>query len=565
MNTHNAPKSCANFPELLRPYCFRNLKYRYWGRDYHLASSQELFSATQIDRGSQLLLQSLLPPTAAQGAAGPLASLLDKAFDARPFQAQGAERAAPQEAPDQAGRARLEIWDWGCGIGTLGLLVQGHCAQVLARRNKLRARGGLAAQQLNCELRVFDRDALALAFCAANWRANISPELGFSPSLHLTPGIWGEEPLAPDEPATTQLVLSNVPAKLGEPVLRQVLPALAASGATYVAVVIVAPLRHLLEAAAAAGQIEILQLSGSGDHCVIHYRQAKNAQNPAAQTSVRQLPAALKLYKRGESCFALERRGRSFNLRKSARPKDKSRKLEGERQGPARQLGEAPASPCRKISSWLLHWPFRSAYGLPDFERPSYGLEQQVRLLAQRNWGGRILLWQPGHGHLACFLTLKPGCQVRHIDLAGRDRLGLIFAQHNLKNLANFTDRPIPEMAIHSLACCEAMPLGPVPADGSSGPGDRDGDGNGDRHGGRHQNKQGWDLIVLPLEDKLSWPKAEALRSWLERQAPHTWLCIQGRSHSIQQLQQLPGWTPPKATAREELRGHGLRTQLWHN
>ncbi len=507
------PPSVERCPALLRPYSYKMITYRYWGRDYHLLSSQQLFSATQIDRGSQLLLKSLLPDYRLGDSV--LQLLLRQAL--------------------ASAESRLDIWDWGCGIGPLGLMVQGHLAQLLQKHNKQRQ--SQVPQHLDSALRVFDCDALALAFTQVNWQYNIQSKLCssasgstvFSPSLQLSPDLWGEEGYT-QVGVMPQLVLSNIPAKLGEPVLRRMLPALAISTKSYVAIVIVARLRHLLEEAAALGQIEILHLAGSGDHCVVHYRQHVLEDKLGPKAGFRIGPI-VKLYKRGESCFSLEHKGNALQLRKSPRPP---------KQG-------SPLS--RKISrsKWLLCWPFDSAYGLPDFDQPSYGLELMLTLLARYNWGGRVLLWEAGHGHLACFLALKPGCHVEHIDFAGRNRLGLLFGQYNVENLQCWGVE-VPSLSIHSLPCLEAMPLPATWQDTT----------DGEACAVKGPAKC-WSLVVLPLQDK--YPKLAALLGWLDQLATDTWLCLQGPSHLVKQFQSLRAWS--LAHTKAQIKGHGLLAQLW--
>ncbi len=499
MNLKAPQAALTNFPAALRPYCHKILRHRYWGRDYQLLSSQQLFSATQIDRGSQLLLASLLPRPDGE-------AVIERLL-------HGATEAQTTQEP-----RRLAIWDWGCGIGTLGLLAQGHAAQVFASLQKL----GLQAS-LDCELRVFDRDALALAFCEANWRCAQKlreKDAGFSPRFTVTPDIWGEAEILPPERPAAHLVLSNVPAKLGEPVLRLLLPELAAAPESYVAAVIIAPLRHLFDEAEARGKIEILHRSGSGDHSVYHYRR----QVPPAESGPRrvfQLPPALELYKRGESCFALERRGRSVHLRKY----------------PHQAAGQPPLSPAERQTGTTvqLSWPFHSAYGLPDFEQPGHALELQVRLLSRRNWGGRVLIWEPGHGHLACFLAQKPGSHIRHIDLAGRDRLALLFARHNLENLHNFPGGASPSCAIHSLPCPELLR--------------------------EEMDSSAWDLAIFNLPDKYSPEQSGALNDWIERTSclhPNSRICLLGRSQALRHIR--PKHEHPFCVA--ELRAHGLVARL---
>ena len=95
-----------------------------------------------------------------------------------------------------------------------------------------------------------------------------------------------------------RLVLSNVPAKLGEPVLRKMLPALAMAS-DYVAIVIVAPLRHLLEESAAMGQIEILPPSGLWRPLCVPLSPSNWGHADWGENGIGLGPVA-KLYKRGE-------------------------------------------------------------------------------------------------------------------------------------------------------------------------------------------------------------------------------------------------------------------------
>ncbi|MEM9423888.1 MAG: hypothetical protein AAF975_03760 [Spirochaetota bacterium] len=514
------PPSADAAPPSVRGYVYKTLSYRYWGRDYRFYSSRELFSAAQIDRGSQLLLSSLLPDDRGKGV---LKRLL----------------AAALSCP----HACVAVDDWGCGIGPLGVMAQGHLGQLYAKylqHTLQHTQPPAAPRSLACALRLFDRDALALEFARSNWEANRnaltgggeSGSGGYFPTLEVRTGIWGEESLRPaaaDLPAGDgpHLVLSNIPAKLGEPVLRRILPALAATPSTYVAIVIVAPLRRFVEEAAERGILELLHRCGSGDHCVLHYRQGPKW-NGSRDTSDRSafgypctlegdiiedkdpsdpsaLPHPLRLYRRGRAGFVW--RGGSLQ----------------------------PYLPEEDTELRGCHWAFDAAYGLPDFDRPGHSLQLLLTALGRKNGGRRALLWQPGHGHAACFLVRKWG--LRQLDLAGRDRLALLFAQHNVENHSGLRHSVSTE--IYHLPYIEALPQG-----------------------------TDWGLVVLPIDDPGEGGSDPAVAAWLSALPAGTLLCLLGRRNRLSGPQFLPrllpssAWNGPSVTGIS-LHSHGWGVQVW--
>lgn len=496
---------------IVRAYHYRQLEFRYWGRSYFLDSSQALFSAAQIDRGSSLLLKSIQE------------SALLENMVADYWQAQ------------QGGQLSFDIWDWGCGIGVLGTCAQGYLQQIWQRQCKLALREERPAAKLRSTLHCSDRDGLALHFSQHNWQANI-PALNDELqqlSLNCLNGIWGEdavEQALAESQGHPALVLSNIPAKLGNPVLQTVIPQLALSlPQAVVAMVIVSPLRELAEEAIRNAGLELLHFSGSGDHSIFHYRcpaGLASSQAPYFETFS-------KLYKRNtHNLFRVERRGNSYHV--------KSQELT-KRQGPT---GEIAAS--GRQAKWDLSWSFDSAFGLGDFDSPSFGLSQAVQVLGQRNWGGKLLIWEPGHGHLAQFLLHKPGSQVQQVQLFGRDRLGLLYSDHNISRSLG------PDFSsYHQVACpSQILPLylshdkqetkSPKPEE---------------------KRREKHPLLIFTLDESLNKTQQQLWKETLLQLPSGSWVFLQAKTHILQRLNlsQLSHWA-----LKHELRGHGLLSQLYY-
>ena len=326
----NAPAAAA--APVLSDYLHKTVAFRFEGHTLRLALSQSLFSSYDVDTGSRLLLASV----------------------------------ARQLAEQPGEQRRLQsILDLGCGTGVLGLaLAKRFAAAVTAR----------------------DRDALALAVTAHNAAAN-GIECATRGGLDTTDFDGAREP------AGYQLVVANLPAKAGAPVLARLLAgaAEAAVPGGRVAVVVVANLAEAVRRAFSAVAELIHEQRGRG-HTVFHGRPRRPfAPAPAA---------ALAAYRR--------------------------------------HRGEVTVAG--------LSYPLATVYGLPDFDTPSH-LTQLTAALLQRSsalppaapaaWS--ILAWNPGQGHLPVWLArvrraaegAPPPSELR-FTLVSRDALQLLAARANL-------------------------------------------------------------------------------------------------------------------------------------
>ena len=145
-------------------YANKRVEFRFRGRKLDLSLSHALFSAADVDTGTRFLLR-----------------FLSRRWD----EDLAAGRALPSS-----------VLDSGSGVGVIGIAVASALLAEGVRDPRVRAQ---------------DRDALAAAFTAENARANgIGPEVLAS---------YAEPLLAGPAGARWDLILSNVPAKAGNPVL----------------------------------------------------------------------------------------------------------------------------------------------------------------------------------------------------------------------------------------------------------------------------------------------------------------------------------------------------------
>ena len=314
----------------MKEYLHKTVAFRFEGHTLRLALSQSLFSSHDVDSGTRLLLASV---------ARELAAHLDEQ------------------------RRLRSILDLGCGTGVLGL--------ALAKR--------FAAALTAC-----DRDALALAVTSHN-----AAENGVACTTR-----GGVDTVALDgsrEPAVHQLVVANLPAKAGAPVLARLLAAAAEATAPggRVAVVVVDPLAE--EVRRGLGAVaELIHEHHGKRHTVFHGRPHAPARTPAT--------TVLTAYRRHHG----------------------------------------------EVAVAGLSYPLVTVYGLPDFDTPSH-LVQLTATLLRRNampppaaaWS--VLAWNPGQGHLPVWLARAwagarpeaPAGGLR-ITLASRDALQLLATRANL-------------------------------------------------------------------------------------------------------------------------------------
>ena len=323
-NDTPAAAAAASAP-VLCDYLHKTVAFRFEGHTLRLALSQSLFSSYDVDTGSRLLLASV----------------------ARQLAAQPGEQ-----------RRLQSILDLGCGTGVLGLALAKRYAAALTAR---------------------DRDALALAVTAHNAAAN-GIDCATRGGLDTTDFDGAREP------AGYQLVVANLPAKAGAPVLARLLAgaAEAAVPAGRVAVVVVANLAEAVRRAFSAVAELIHEHRGRG-HTVFHGRPRR----PLAAAPA----AALAAYWRHRGDVAVAG----------------------------------------------LSYPLATVYGLPDFDTPSH-LTQLTAALLQRSAlptaapaACSILAWNPGQGHLPAWLARRaPERGGLRFTLVSRDALQLLAARANL-------------------------------------------------------------------------------------------------------------------------------------
>ena len=313
----------------MKDYLHKTVAFRFEGHTLRLALSQSLFSSYDVDSGSRLLLASVVRELAAH--------------------------------PEEQRRLR-SILDLGCGTGVLGLALAKRFAAPLTAR---------------------DRDALALAVTAHNAAEN-------GVACTTRGGVDIGDLDGSREPARHQLVVSNLPAKAGAPVLARLLAAAAEATAPggRVAVVVVAPLAE--EVRRGLGAVaELIHEHHGNRHAVFHGRPHSPARTPAA--------TGLAAYRRHHG----------------------------------------------EVAVGGLCYPLATVYGLPDFDTPSHLLQLTATLLRRNALPPptaplSVLAWNPGQGHLPVWLARarartrpeRPGGL--RITLASRDALQLLATRANL-------------------------------------------------------------------------------------------------------------------------------------
>ena len=234
--------------------------------------------------------------------------------------------------------------DCGCGTGPLAL--------------------ALAKRYVGLSVEARDRSVLACSFTAENARVN-------RVAVAVKPALLGDA-----EERSFDLVVANIPAKAGPPVLRWWWKRLFASvdPEGLVAVVVVAPLAEAtLHDAQDAGWVLELQ-EKTPRYAVFHFRRPVGA---APQDD----PSA---YQRCQQTLTDGRRMTTF-------------------------------------------------WGLPNFDSLDYPLQTQARVLENftRQKSDRVLVWEPGQGHSALMLK-EAAWSESPLTVAGTDLLALRASQQNV-------------------------------------------------------------------------------------------------------------------------------------
>jgi 16S rRNA G1207 methylase RsmC len=249
--------------------------------------------------------------------------------------------------PEHASRRR--VLDLGCGYGPLGLALRAAAADRVVH--------------------LVDRDALAVEYSRENAARNRLDDVE----------VYGSLGYADVRGSGFDLIVSNIPAKAGPPVIEQLLlggAGLLAPGGL-VAVVVIAPLgAGVAEVLEGAPEVEVVFRRATASYAVFHYR----FRAPPAT------PDELGVYERGR--LTVTHAGVSVRL--------------------------------------------RTAWGLPEFD--SLGVPSRLVADALLRPGGRpprtALVLYPGPGHLPCLLWA--GRRPAELRLVDRDLLALRFSQANL-------------------------------------------------------------------------------------------------------------------------------------
>ncbi len=246
-----------------------------------------------------------------------------------------------------------EILDLGCGYGPIGLTLKSLHPEAVVH--------------------MVDRDALAVEYSRQN------------AALNKLTGIEVYGGLGYDDLKTTgfDLIVSNIPAKAGEPVVSYLLKESAhyLSHNGLVAVVVVKPLEQLVEKVFAdTPEISVLARRSRPGHSVFHYRFTENPPPPVRSAVERGI---------------FDRAAVEFR-------------------------------------TGGLEYPMRVAYGLPEFDSLSYDSELLMRTLQglPRSGARLAVVFNPGQGHLA--VAVRKLFEPERIILVDRDLLALRFSQTNL-------------------------------------------------------------------------------------------------------------------------------------
>ena len=302
---------------IIQQYSNKEVSFRYNGKNLHFFLSQALFSSFDIDRGSRLLLKTLVKP--------------------------------PRQIPEDA-----KVLDMGCGTGVLGISLK-------------------TAFPLY-SITMQDRDALAAYFAGENAKRN---------GLKNIPVVTGLafQNLRED---TFDLIVSNLPAKAGAPVLREFLAKTLAflSPEGLCAVVVVNPIADFVKETIENLGGAITYSEENRDYSVFHFTGIHTNFSPA---------------------------DREFSLAPYIR-NTQDFKAEG------------------------ITYTLKTAYNIPGFDTVPYDSLLTVYAAEKRMISGNIFVWNPGQGHIPLILLSADSSRVQNLTLASGDSLQLEVSLENCRN-----------------------------------------------------------------------------------------------------------------------------------
>ncbi len=237
--------------------------------------------------------------------------------------------------------------DTGCGTGVIGI--------------------SLKKKYPSMDMLFQDRDALATAYTRENCRLNSIVPDRVEEAL-LLEGL---------KPASRDLIVSNIPAKAGDKVLKDFFSyagSFLREGGR-VAVVIVDPLKDTARKALEAAGCRILHKESTKMHTVFHFDGG--------------LPFP------GEDFSRYIRNSDEFDLAEET-------------------------------------YFLETVYNLPDFDQLSYATRIAGELLRHTSFSGKALFWNAGQGHIPVWMSQRPSNHLKEIHLASRDILQNRITLHNL-------------------------------------------------------------------------------------------------------------------------------------
>ncbi|MCL2833321.1 MAG: methyltransferase [Treponema sp.] len=389
-------------------YGNKQVQFRFRGVNYSFALTHGLFSSNDIDTGTRLLLKVF---------SGFLDSDIEKKIP------------LPRR-----------VLDAGCGAGVLGI-----CAAGAIIRESLAAGGQSArdndARDSGVYIRAQDRDELARQFTLYNAEKNNIPPYLFDACTE--PLLACEAGLVPTKmPGAIKagafkagshwdLILANIPAKAGEPVLADFIGRSAGMLAPGGRVMMVAvnPLADFFRAELAKAGIPIISETTGPGHTVFVWcpkdtRGPADTRGPTTAADAAPDTAASGNAASDESFFAQY----PYYLRSS---------------------GEYTV--CN--TSYRLD----TVYGAADFDNPGFEIQTAAKLFAglkpdaaflKKIAQGPMLVYEGGPGHFPVWLiSYLTGSIKGPLVLAGRNILALKAAQHNcLAALKNNINAGIPDV-----------------------------------------------------------------------------------------------------------------------
>jgi hypothetical protein len=322
---------------LVEAYQTNEAEFAFRGRAFTFALSHGLFSSAHIDTGTRFLLKVFSQ------------KLDELAREGKPM---------PQT-----------VLDAGCGVGVIGI-----CAA--------------SALSPNVRVRCQDRDELARVFTSFNAEHNHIPESLLS--AHAEPLLAG-----PDD-AQWDLILSNIPAKAGEPVLEDFvdrsIALLAPEGR--VLIVVVNPLANFFRTRICQSGTLLYDEMGAG-HTVLMYGSSADKPLVACPPRRGDFWQSHPAYRRNSGAYLMEE----------------------------------------------VSYTLDTIHGVADFDTPGEAAQVAAKLMRRlkRPLFSNLLIHEPNQGHFPVWLARFEqwsAANAPRITLSGRNVLALEVSRHNLSPFA---------------------------------------------------------------------------------------------------------------------------------